>query len=65
LLRKSQPRTALKCAQRSLVLRRQIGDQWGIALSLFALGRIAEEMQLPHAARRGRGYTCLHLQPPL
>lgn len=50
--RRHDPPHALRCAQRSLALRRQAKDEWGIALSLYMLGLLAEESGMPRAARK-------------
>jgi len=43
---------AQRHARRSLMLRRQIGDQWGVGLALSLLGTIAESMGMGHVARQ-------------
>jgi predicted ATPase/DNA-binding SARP family transcriptional activator len=43
---------AERYAQQSLELRRQLGDQWGMALALFTLGWIAEYQGMWQVAKR-------------
>ncbi|MBN1826134.1 MAG: tetratricopeptide repeat protein [Candidatus Eisenbacteria bacterium] len=43
---------ALRCGQKCLRLRHQMGDRWGIALSHVLLGRIAEQQDLPRVAKK-------------
>jgi tetratricopeptide (TPR) repeat protein len=51
-LQPEDARSAQQFAQESLRLRRHLGDRWGVALSLFALGWIAEKQGMPHAAKK-------------
>jgi predicted ATPase/DNA-binding SARP family transcriptional activator/predicted negative regulator of RcsB-dependent stress response len=51
-LRNADPPTALRHARRSLLLRRRLGDEWGITLALHILGCLAEARGLPHVARK-------------
>ena len=44
--------TARRYAHESFRIRLRLGDVWGMALSLYLLGRIAEDAHLPHVARR-------------
>jgi tetratricopeptide (TPR) repeat protein len=46
------PAEAMACARRSLKLRRQIGDAWGITLALYILGLLAEQQGMHALARR-------------
>jgi tetratricopeptide (TPR) repeat protein len=50
-LERTDPPRAMAYARRSLRLRRRQGDLWGVALSQFILGSLAEANGLPRAAK--------------
>ncbi len=49
---RADPQAAAASARRCLALRRRAGDRWGVALSFFALGALAEAQGDDESARR-------------